>query len=74
MAGSCGRRPDSEMGEGFRIIRARAERMDVACAPCTTMAGSLLQIGLIWRIKLAHAVAAGTAVQARLVYTSASAR
>jgi len=53
--------PDNEMGEGFRIIYVHVPSAWMSLCAYTTMAVAAA-IGLIWRIKLAHAVAASTAV------------
>ena len=53
--------PDNEMGEGFRIIYVHVPSAWMSLCTYTTMAVAAA-IGLIWRIKLAHAVAASTAV------------
>lgn len=53
--------PDNEMGDGFRIIYVHVPSAWMSLCTYTTMAVAAA-IGLIWRIKLAHAVAASTAV------------
>jgi heme exporter protein C len=53
--------PDEEMGQGFRIIYVHVPSAWMSLFTYTTMAVAAA-IGLIWRIKLAHAAAAGTAV------------
>jgi len=52
---------DNEMGDGFRIIYVHVPSAWMSLCTYTTMAVAAA-IGLIWRIKLAHAVAASTAV------------
>ena len=52
---------DNEMGDGFRIIYVHVPSAWMSLCSYTTMAVAAA-IGLIWRIKLAHAVAASTAV------------
>jgi heme exporter protein C len=53
--------PDSEMGEGFRIIYVHVPSAWLSLLSYTTLAVAAAT-GLIWRIKLAHAVAASAAV------------
>jgi heme exporter protein C len=53
--------PDYEMGDGFRIIYVHVPSAWMSLFTYTIMAVASA-IGLIWRIKLAHAVAAATAV------------
>ena len=53
--------PDFEMGDGFRIIYVHVPSAWMSLCTYTIMAVAAA-IGLIWRIKLAHAVAASTAV------------
>jgi heme exporter protein C len=53
--------PDNEMGDGFRIIYVHVPSAWMSLCTYTTMAVAAA-IGLIWRIKLAHAVAASTAI------------
>lgn len=51
---------DEEMGHGFRIIYVHVPAAYLSMAAYMVMAVAA-GIGLIWRMKLAHAVAAGTA-------------
>jgi heme exporter protein C len=53
--------PDNEMGDGFRIIYVHVPSAWMSLCSYTVMAVAAA-IGLVWRIKLAHAVAASTAV------------
>ncbi|MEO0974006.1 MAG: heme ABC transporter permease CcmC [Pseudomonadota bacterium] len=53
--------PDEEMGEGFRIIYVHVPSAWMSLFAYTYMA-ILAAIGLIWRLKLAHAVASACAV------------
>ena len=52
--------PDYQQGDGFRIIYVHAPSAWLSLAIYTTMAVSAA-IGLIWRMKVAHAVAASCA-------------
>jgi heme exporter protein C len=54
-------RPDYQQGEGYRIIYVHAPSAWMSLMVYTTMAISAA-VGLIWRIKVAHAVAASCAV------------
>jgi heme exporter protein C len=53
-------RPDYQQGEGYRIIYVHAPSAWMSLMVYTTMAISAA-VGLIWRIKVAHAVAASCA-------------
>ncbi|MEO0422163.1 MAG: heme ABC transporter permease CcmC [Pseudomonadota bacterium] len=53
--------PDEEMGEGFRILYVHVPAAWMSLFAYTYMA-VLAAIGLIWRMKLAHAVASACAV------------
>ncbi len=53
--------PDEEMGEGFRIIYVHVPAAWLSLFAYTYMA-VLAAIGLIWRIKLCHAIASACAV------------
>lgn len=52
--------PDYQQGEGFRIIYVHAPSAWMSLMVYTTMA-SAAAVGLIWRMKVAHAVAASCA-------------
>jgi heme exporter protein C len=52
--------PDYQQGDGFRIVYVHAPSAWLSMLVYGTMAGAAA-IGLVWRIKLAHAVAAAAA-------------
>jgi heme exporter protein C len=52
--------PDYQQGEAFRIIYVHVPSASMSMMIYVLMAGAAA-IGLVWRIKLAHAVAAGAA-------------
>ena len=52
--------PDYQQGDGFRIIYMHAPAAWMSLMVYTTMAAAAA-VGLIWRMKVAHAVAAGCA-------------